>query len=369
MNAPDLSRVGATGYDAAWYERHLGRHADASSGPWKTSFGTLSTQDRADIAALLATRVGAPHLVDAKALFHSLGCRGCHQIAGVGGDDGPDLTQVGDKDPARLDFSHVRGEHTVDAWFAEHFRAPSAVVPGSKMPQMDLTEEQIDQLTFYMMSLRRSDQPEAYWPIDRIRAQRLGEREFATDGATLYGTFCAACHGPTGQGMRHPGASAFPAIGNPDFLAVASDRFVRDSITHGRPGRRMPAWGERGLRSSEIDALVAHVRSLGGAQAVPPPRDEDPRRWVEADAGLGAPLYAATCASCHGAAGEGGEGPALGNRAFLTAATDNYLIETVKRGRRGTSMPAFGSASPAHRVLSDDEIQSIVAFVRTWEGK
>jgi len=38
-----------------------------------------------------------------------------------------------------------------------------------------------------------------------------------------------------------------------------------------------------------------------------------------------------------------------------------------RRGRRGTSMPAFGSASPAHRVLADGEIGAIVSFMRTWE--
>jgi len=86
-----------------------------------------------------------------------------------------------------------------------------------------LTERQIDHLTYYMLSLRRSNFPEAFWPQDRIRAERFGEREFTIDGATLYGTFCAACHGPQGQGLRYPGMTPFPAIGNPDFVAVAGD--------------------------------------------------------------------------------------------------------------------------------------------------
>jgi hypothetical protein len=32
-------------------------------------------------------------------------------------------------------------------------------------------------------------------------------------------------------------------------------------------------------------------------------------------------------------------------------------------------MPAFGSPSPAHRVLGDAEIESIVTFMRSWEEK
>jgi cytochrome c oxidase cbb3-type subunit 3 len=169
--------------------------------------------------------------------------------------------------------------------------------------------------------------------------------------------------------MRYPGMAAFPAIGNPDFLAVASDRFLTETVTHGRPGRRMPAWGEGegGLRPAEIQSVVAHVRAF--ANGTPAPVDAEPSRWVEGDAARGARLYADACASCHGARGEGREGPALANPRFLATATDTYLVDTVRRGRRGTSMPAFGAASPAHRLLSDEEIRDVVSLLRSWEVK
>ena len=365
--APDLSRVGARGWDHGWYDGHLAKHAAAADGLWRTAFGPIPADDRAAIEELLTSRVGAPKLVEAKAVFHSLGCRGCHKVAGVGGDDGPDLTREGEKDPGQTDFTHVPGEPTIAAWLAAHFRAPGAVVPNSAMPQLGLTDAQIDALVLYMLALRRSDQPEAYWPKDRIRAERFGEREFATDGATLFGTFCAACHGQHGEGMRYPGMAAFPAIGNPDFLAVASDRFLTETVTHGRPGRRMAAWGEGGLRPAEITAVVQYVRGFAGG--APAPEEAAPRRVVTGDVAEGGRLYAAACASCHGADGEGKEGPALSNRRFLAAATDTYLLETVKRGRRGTSMAGFGQPSPAHRALADDEIASVVAFIRSWEDQ
>jgi mono/diheme cytochrome c family protein len=367
--APSLSRVGAVGFAPDWYDRHLAAHAAAGDGPWRVAFGPLPDADRAAMEELLASAVGAPRLVEAKAVFHSLGCRGCHKIAGVGGDDGPDLTRVGERDPGQLDFAGVRGEHSLAGWLAEHFRAPAAVVPGSAMPQLGLRDDEIEDLTLYMLSLRRTDRPDALWPKDRVRAERFREREFATDGATLYGTFCASCHGPNGQGMRYPGMAAFPAIGNPDFLALASDRFLTETITHGRPGRRMPAWGEAegGLRPAEIRAVVAHVRAFG--EGIPAPTDAGPARWVAGDAANGARLYADACASCHGPAGEGREGPALANPRFLAAATDTYLVETIRRGRRGTSMPAFGAASPAHRLLADDELGDVVALLRSWEEK
>ena len=368
VTAPDLSRVGGSGFDRQWYEKHLAHHAAAANGSWRASFGEIAPEDRQAIDVFLSSRVGAPGLVEAKAVFHSLGCRGCHKVGGVGGDDGPDLTREGEKDPQRLDYAHVPGEKTLANWLGAHFRSPAQVVPGSQMPVLGLGDQQIDALTFYLLSLRQSDYPEAFWPKDRLRAVRFAEREFTGDGATLFGTFCAACHGPRGEGMRYPGLSAFPAIGNPDFLAVASDRFLAGTVTHGRPGRRMPAWGEKegGLRPAEIDAVVAHIRSLGNG--IPSPLETEPRRWVTGDAGAGARLFADSCASCHGSNGEGKEGPALHNQGLLANASDRYLIETIRRGRRGTSMPSFAASTTAHRLLSDAEIESIVTFIRRWEG-
>jgi mono/diheme cytochrome c family protein len=367
MEGPDLSRVGVTGYRDDWYQDHLVRRAKAAEGPWRTSFGPISQEDRRTLAVFLSSRVGAPGLVEAKAVFHSLGCRGCHKVGGVGGDDGPDLTLEGERDPGRIDFTHVPGDPTLANWLAEHFRAPATVVPGSKMPALGLTEDQIRLLTFYMHSLRRSDVPEAFWPKDRIRAERFGEREFATDGATLYGTFCAACHGTTGQGMRYPGMPPFPAIGNPDFLAVASDEFIAATVRGGRPGRRMPAWGEKegGLRAGEVAEVVSHIRLLGGVKHEPDPK---PRHWVQGDPKEGALMFTAYCATCHGASGEGKEGPALNNKLLLANATDTYLTETIRRGRRGTAMEGFANSSTVRPALSDPEIASVVTHLRTWEG-
>ncbi|HET7745814.1 MAG TPA: c-type cytochrome [Vicinamibacteria bacterium] len=369
--AKDLSRLGATGYRADWYEDHERRRAEsAADSAWRTSFGPMDAGERAAIDVVLASSVGAPRLVESKALFHTLGCRGCHKVNGVGGDDGPDLTRVGEKDPGRLDMTRVPGRKDLADWHKEHLRAPAALVPGSAMPALGLSEAEIDSLTHYLFSLRRSAAPEAFWPKDRIRATRFGEREFATDGATLYGTFCAACHGPGGEGMRYPGLAAFPAIANPDFLSIASDEFVTATVTHGRPGRRMPAWGDKegGLRPAEIAEVVRHVRKLGGGVAAEP--DPRPRRWAGAADGRGARLYAMNCALCHGPDGQGGaEGPALRNAVLLSAASDTYLAETIRRGRRGTLMQGFATPTSVRPALEAAEVESIVSFIRTWEDK
>jgi mono/diheme cytochrome c family protein len=362
---PDLSTAGIRGFRADWHEHHAAEREKAPSGPWRSAFAPLAPADREALAAFLRSLVGAPGLVEAKALFHSLGCRGCHAVGGVGGTDGPDLTREGMLDPGQRSFAGVPGPRTVPGWLAEHFRAPARVVPGSLMPEMSLSEDQIDRLVLYVLSLRRAPLSQALWPTDRLRSERLGEREFSTDGATLYGTFCAACHGHSGEGMRYPGMAPFPAVGNPDFLSLACDDFLAETVRHGRPGRRMPSWGDR-LRPAEIAALVSHVRALGGVECR---RDPRPPRWARGDADQGRRLYAWACGGCHGKDGEGGEGPMLSNPVLQRSATDGYLAETIARGRRGTAMLGFDAPTPTRPALSAEEIESVVTFLRTWEKK
>jgi mono/diheme cytochrome c family protein len=75
------------------------------------------------------------------------------------------------------------------------------------------------------------------------------------------------------------------------------------------------------------------------------------------NATVGAQLYTANCARCHGAAGEGGIGPQLAGSVVAKFADPQEEVVFVQRGRG--SMPAFGNA------LTYDEIQQIVNYTRT----
>jgi mono/diheme cytochrome c family protein len=365
MEGPDLSRAGIAGYKTDWYAGHLQAASTARSGAWKSAFGLVTDSDRDDVELYLKTRVGTPRLIEAKSVFQSSGCLGCHKVSGVGGDDGIDLTRAGEKDPGRADFSAVPGARTLANWFTEHVRAPAAVVAGSLMPTPPVPATDVEALTFYTLSLRRRDVPGSHLPRDRMRVSRFGEREFTSDGATLFGAFCSGCHGRDGLGHRAPGLTAFPSVANPDFLAVAPDALVAETILRGRPGRRMRAWGDgtTGLRPDDVPALVTHLRAIA---SVPPPVDPQPPRWVKGNAVEGQRLFAAACAGCHGAKGEGLEGPALNNPVLQQFATDTYFVETISRGRRGTAMVGFVEPTPARRTLSPTEIHSVVSFLRTW---
>lgn len=365
MEGPDLSGVAVKGYDAAWHEKHVAEAAKAEKGPWKSSFAPVPAADREKLAVFLATRYGAPRLIEAKATFFRYGCLGCHRVSGVGGDEGPDLTRAGQKDPGQADFTHVPEGEGLSGWLAEHFRAPGAVVANSKMPAVTAPERDIERLTMFVLSLRRRELPGAYLPKDQIEAARLGRREFAATGATVFGAFCAGCHGADGLG-RTAGEEVFPSIANPEFQKLATDRFLTETVSKGRPGRRMPGWSkEGGLRPEEIRAVVEHLRAMAGV----PARTAEDSWKAAATAAEGEPLYAASCSGCHGGRGQGGKGPALANQAFLEVASDGYLRETIARGRPGSVMPAFGEPSTVHRTHTAGEIESIVSYIRSWQGR
>ena len=221
------------------------------------------------------------------------------------------------------------------------------------MPQLGLSAEEAGLVTVYLLSLRARPLPEALLPADRVRTSRLGERDFASDGATLFGVFCAACHGLVGEGRKFVFTpQLFPALRNPVFLALADDGFLRRTIALGRPGRHMPSWGKQGsLLPAEIDALVAYLRSLEPPAPVfvpgPPASTE-----------LGERVFAESCSPCHGPAGEGsGLAPPLAARDNEVTTTDERIYGTLAAGVSGTAMGSF-------RTLGADQLRSVSAAVR-----
>ncbi len=76
----------------------------------------------------------------------------------------------------------------------------------------------------------------------------------------------------------------------------------------------------------------------------------------------GALLYAQHCATCHGENGQGGVGVPLALPSFLNSVDDGFLKQTIRYGRPGRVMPAFGA-------LSDAQLVALVGFIRGWSGQ
>lgn len=78
-------------------------------------------------------------------------------------------------------------------------------------------------------------------------------------------------------------------------------------------------------------------------------------------------VFVAHCAECHGSEGEGTrKGPVLRSKSFLDAASDEMIAETIREGRKGTEMRAWGTAYGGH--FGDDEIEGLVALLRSWQA-
>lgn len=358
---PDLSAVGLKGFDRDWHERHLTDPGALVEGSKMMNFGHLSQGEMDALIAYMDTLVGAPKLIAGKAVANTHGCRGCHTIRGVGGDLGPALDGEGEKPRESFDFTHVEGPHTVANWQRQHLAAPAKVVPGSRMPPPGLSEEEMEQLTTYLLSLRRDglslDQHQKGEAIARLR----GDKDHGTTGADVYRVYCSACHGQAGEGrVLDQLGTRVPAIAGPDFLAVASDNFLYHTLMQGRPGRDMPGWGAKagGLDTEEIDAVIAHLRSRE-----PTPPSFEAVMAALGDVDLGRRLFQGQCSTCHGAQGDGTVlAPSLVNDEFLTIASERFLYDTIVKGRPDTAMPA-------HRDLSPVQARSLMAFLDSHRSK
>ena len=75
----------------------------------------------------------------------------------------------------------------------------------------------------------------------------------------------------------------------------------------------------------------------------------------------GASLFADNCATCHGADGSGGQGPALADGAANERLSEADMVEVVTKGR--AAMPSWKG------VLSEAEIARVVRYVRTDLGR
>lgn len=180
------------------------------------------------------------------------------------------------------------------------------------------------------------------------------------EGEQLYAQNCVFCH--QADAIGKPGFA--PSLSNPEFLSVASDRFLLSTIRDGRLGTGMPPFAHLGRDKGR--AIVAYLRSFS----------ELPNRSAEVDAQpdahgdprLGQLWFNYICSTCHGPNGDGyaagGTGTAIGKAGTLNKVSDGFLRTTIKQGRSNTRMLGF-SGPDGLANLSDQEVDDIIVYLRT----
>lgn len=178
-------------------------------------------------------------------------------------------------------------------------------------------------------------------------------------GAQLFDT-CAPCHGDAGAGnpqINAPAIAGLPHWYVEDQLGAFQDSW-RGMHANDLAGLRMRPMAVTLNREGDISSVAEYVSSL---QPVFPPST------LSGNAGAGADLYAAVCASCHGT-------DALGNETLrappLVSLDDWYLLgelEDYRMGARGAHPEdIWGATMRTNSVaLTDRAMRDAVAYIQT----
>lgn len=131
-------------------------------------------------------------------------------------------------------------------------------------------------------------------------AQRQSSESIAR-GTSLFGRYCASCHGPVGEGVVGPSLNrAALREGDPEQLASAAD-LIRKAVSRGRPGTTVPSILRRadGAEMSRT-AMPAWLVEEGGALTAQQVDDLvnfiQYGNWNDVLANTGSPDLAATIA-------------------------------------------------------------------------
>jgi cytochrome c oxidase cbb3-type subunit II len=276
-------------------------------------------------------------------------------------------------------------------WELSHLYSPRAVVRDSVMPPFpwlfdgapDRPKQEARDLLAYIETLGRNRELAGKEGEDRARAAcecSDDERRLAFDypvlnasaamtrragdypkiptskdavlGQALYIRNCAGCHGPKGQGNGVGAAGLHPRPSNLTEHEYAQDR-LSQTLWNGVAGTAMPAW--RDLPMQDLAAIALVVRGFHSGQT-----DSTVTQDV---ADLGARVYAAHCAQCHGRSGAG-DGPAAKEFSIATPSlrtqrpSVDASLRALSDGVEGTPMGPWTSQ------LSEAEISAVASFVR-----
>jgi mono/diheme cytochrome c family protein len=222
----------------------------------------------------------------------------------------------------------------------------------------NLSDEESNLVTTYILSLQSDEIHKSYRRIDKSNPSKISDDE----GHALYKTYCIACH-TTGKDSVYDEIfkRTIPAIMNPAFLRAADDKLLKTVISEGRADTQMTAWktDAAGLASREIDKIIKYLTRDR------PKTKPAPFAFAKFDGNIkyGEDLYKVRCTGCHGEKGQGGVGINLRNPVVQNLFDPEFLAITVRDGRDGTHMVAFGRDGVG---FADQDIVDVISYVKTF---
>ena len=207
------------------------------------------------------SEVKAPAAITDFDRLYAASCSGCHGAGGKGG------AAIALNDPVYL---AIADDGTIR-------RVISNGVPGTAMPAFAqsagglLTDDQVHAIVNGIRSRwARPDALQGAIPPP-LAAQQRGD---PGRGQTVFGTYCASCHGADGRG----GARASSVVDG-SYLALVSDQALRTIVIVGRPELGAPDWRNdvpgRAMSDEEVTDVVAWLagqRTEAPGQPYPGPQ-------------------------------------------------------------------------------------------------
>jgi cbb3-type cytochrome c oxidase subunit III len=310
------------------------------------------------------TPLNVPNLAtldNAKKTFERLDCYACHRLDGRGGTLRPGGNLTGMEGP---DLSHVGLNGYAEGWYAAHLHKSQTESGGAwKNSFREISE---------------TDQAAVKTFLDT----QMGAPKLIEGKAQFNSLGCAGCHtvgtfgGDAGVNLSISGLKDPNQL---NFSRVPGERKVENWIVqHFRSpastvaGSQMPALG---LTNDQIDLLTLYTFSLRRRTLpdifLPKDRVRAMRFGVREFANDGPTIYSATCSACHGASGQGTRfpglvpNPSITNPDFLAVASDEFIAGTIKGGRPGRPMIAWGERQNG---FTDEEIKRLVTYIRQLGG-
>ena len=133
-------------------------------------------------------------------------------------------------------------------------RPGTAMAPYGKAQGGPLSDEEITALTKYIRELGGNP------PLVALPSPGVGN---AARGAKVYQANCQKCHGDTKQ------RSTAVHLGNPLFLAHATDAYLLYAIRNGRAGTLMEPWSDKLTAAQQAD-VIAFIRGWQTKPGDPP---------------------------------------------------------------------------------------------------
>lgn len=101
---------------------------------------TSQNPERQNLQGQIGKEVSDPKLARGKAVYDETGCATCHMVAGIGGRTGPSLDGIGKKYDAEK--------------LKEVLLNPKTLNPNTVMPPFEGSDEDLDALVNYLLSLK-----------------------------------------------------------------------------------------------------------------------------------------------------------------------------------------------------------------------